>query len=140
MATKNTLTIKARLEINISPDHLGLTRVYNELQSIENRAELNAQEIKALKRRYLLSILYKYSSELTRPSSSEMAGILFQPAQVAAGSLTTPVVNVVLDTPVTALPPVKNSPKSETSIPLVDPDIAKASIDSLNAGNYSFYE
>lgn len=133
-------TIKARLEININQDHLGLARVFNELQILENRAELNEQEVKELKRRYLLSILYQYSSEMPLPSSSEMAGILFQPAHVAAGSLTNSVANVVQGTTVTSLRPVNDPPKSETSTSLVDPDIAKASVDSLNAGNYSFYE
>jgi hypothetical protein len=55
--------IKARVEINLSQDHLGLSRVFNELVQVEDDNESSSEEeIKALKRRYMLSILYEYSS------------------------------------------------------------------------------
>lgn len=56
--------IKARVEINLSEDHLGLTRVFDELVQIEDaNTNLSAGEVNALKRRYMLSILYKYSAQ-----------------------------------------------------------------------------
>lgn len=55
--------IKARVEINLSEDHLGLARVFDELAKIEDgNKELTAAEVNTLKRRYMLSILYKYSA------------------------------------------------------------------------------
>ena len=64
--------IKARVEINLSEDHLGLTRVFDELVQIEDaNTNLSAGEVNALKRRYMLSILYKYSAQARAVALSE---------------------------------------------------------------------
>jgi hypothetical protein len=64
--------IKARVEINLSEDHLGLTRVFDELVQIEDaNPNLSAGEVNALKRRYMLSILYKYSAQARSVALSE---------------------------------------------------------------------
>lgn len=60
--------IKARVEINLSQDHLGLTRIFSELTQIEDENHLaTPDEINMLKRRYMLSILYQYAASEETP-------------------------------------------------------------------------
>lgn len=97
--------IKIRLEINISQDHLGLARVYEELKSIEaNPGELSDFDLKALKRRYLLSILHQYCAAVPAPTSSSLAGVLSHPNQLHVEAEPRNPLNTITNTPSPSFP------------------------------------
>lgn len=142
MATKHI--IKVRLEINISQDHLGLTRVFNELKNIEgNPSGMSESDMKSLKRRYLLSILHQYCAEVPTPTSSDLAGMTLQSKNVKNNNEHTnnSVLATKTPTPVFKLTTVDLShPISQTVSSSSEFDVVKVSAESLTGGGYLFTE
>ena len=130
--------IKLRLSINLSEDDLGLTRLFKELAVIESDDErLSPDEIQALKRRHLLSILYKYCG----------AGLPDQPATTALPVLPIAVANapsagasIVATDPAQVSPAtdIKQAPAGEPMAPVISDEMRAVSGSALDAGGYAF--
>ena len=59
----NNRKINFKFQMSITEEHLGLTRVFNELAQIEDEnKQLSPTDLHALKRRYMLRLLHNYSA------------------------------------------------------------------------------
>ena len=56
--------VNLKFQISISEEHLGLSRLFNELSQIEDQNQNKSQtDLHALKRRHMLKLLYDYSAD-----------------------------------------------------------------------------
>ena len=106
--------VNLKFQISISEEHLGLSRLFNELSQIEDQNQNKSQtDLHALKRRHMLKLLYDYSAD------KHVAGFN---APEAVASVITPsktqalVLQEVVDQPVLHL---TTSSSSNNTIPTI---------------------
>jgi hypothetical protein len=102
--------VNLKFQISISEEHLGLSRLFNELSQIEDQNQNKSQtDLHALKRRHMLKLLYDYSAD------KHVAGFN---APEAVASVITPsktqdlVLQEVIDQPVLHL--TNSTPSNDT--------------------------